>query len=259
MVKLADIQIAVDNPTSTSREDAHVKLACPASVDADGEFMATLPDHLAELARTVTHPAGVRWSVGRAHTRLHSKTLDTLKQALAALLKAWLTPDITTERVIRYSIASHVSFAEAPDGTIYPNGTFKDARWCDRNLYGDHHATNPARGGYSLTIGARVWDKRTIRRGDAVKVEYDYVSTGHVGDPDDPLNLLNGWCSFSLPERDVKEMPYTPEAALFFHRMMESMAELSRRVQTFMHDEPRLLAAIQSGQPLLAAPQPAEA
>jgi hypothetical protein len=50
-------------------------------------------------------------------------------------------------------------------------------------------------------------------------------------------------------------MPYSPEAALFFHRLMLSMAELSRRMQTFMHDEPRLLAAIQSGHMLLAAPE----
>ena len=101
----------------------------------------------------------------------------------------------------------------------------------------------------------RAFDKRTIRRGDAVKVVYDSISDGEGVDDNDPLTLLNSWCSFRLPE-NAKEMPYSPDAALFFHRMMESMAELSRRVQTFMHDEPRLLAAIRSGHKLLGAPQP---
>jgi hypothetical protein len=256
MVKLADIQISVPNPTASSREDREVSISCMTAVDTSGVFTVTLPEHLAELAKTMSLPAGVTWDHARVNTRLKGKVLDSLKLALTELLKAFVSPDVTVERVIRYNVASHVSFAEDSEGNIFPNGTFGSARWADSTHFGDHHANKPSAGGYSLTVGARVYDKHTIRRGDAVKVTFEHVSTSHVGEPTDPLCLLNGWASFSLPEKECKEMPYTPEAALFFHRMMESMAELSRRVQTFMHDEPRLLAAIQSGHKLLGAPQP---
>jgi len=259
MTKLADIQISVLNPTSTSIEDRQIKISCPAAVDSDGLFTITLPEHLAELAKTMSLPAGVAWDTARVHTRLQGKVLDLLKSTLTALLKAYVSPEITVERVIRYNVESHVSFCEDADGNIHPNGTFNNAKWADRQHYGNHHAGDAARNGYSLVIGARVWDKRTIRRGDAVKIEYDHVSTGQNGDPIDPLDLLNGWCSFKLPDHGVKEMPYSPEAALFFHRLMLSLVDLSRRIQTFMHDQPRLLAAIKNGQMLLASPQSANA
>ncbi|MEX3984090.1 hypothetical protein AB4Y45_34615 [Paraburkholderia sp. EG287A] len=255
MVKLADIQISVPNPTSTSREDHEVKISCPATVDSNGLFTVTLPEHLVELATTWKLPVGVIWDRARVHTRLQGKVLESLKTVVTELLTAFLAPEVSVERVIRYNVDSHVSFAEDDNGNIFPNGSFSGARWADSLHFGDHHATQPSAGGYSLTVGARAYDKHTIRRGDAVKVEYQPVKVGHVGNPNDPLNLLNGWASFSLPEK-CKEMPYTPEAAMFFHRMMESMAELSRRVQTFMHDEPQLLAAIRSGHKLLGAPQP---
>ncbi|MBK3780431.1 hypothetical protein G3A43_09350 [Paraburkholderia aspalathi] len=256
MVKLADVQISVPNPTSVSKEDREVRISCTSTVDSNGLFTLTLPDHLSEVASSMTLPAGVSWDRARVHTRLQGKVLEALKKAVTEVLKAFVSPEVTVERVIRYNVESHVSFAEDANGNIFPNGSFPDAQWVDRDHYGEHHATNAAPGGYSLVIGARVCDKRTIRHGDAVKVDYAHVSTDHSGNPNDPLSLLNGWAAFSLPEHGTKDMPYSDEAALFFHRMMLNMAELSRNVQTFMNDEPRLFSAIKNGQLLLGAPQP---
>jgi len=258
MVKLANIKVSAKNPVA-EREHQYEELSCPASVSADGEFCAVLPDEMASLAQGLALPQGVGWDTSKGKTRLRSKTMDALKMALQNVLIAWLAPNITVERVIRYNVASHVSFFESPSGSIFPNGSFREAkydgggRWNDGKMYGNHTANTPSRDGYSLTIGARAYDKRTITRGDAVKIEYDILHP--ATDENCPLYLLNSWCSFTLPERGVKEMPYTPEAALFFHRMMLGMADLSRRIQTFMHDDSRLMAAIASGQMLLTAPQ----
>ena len=155
MVKLADIQISVPNPTSTAREDRDERISCPTTVDSNGLFTVTLPEHLVELAKAMTLPAGVSCDQARVNTRLQGKVLETLKVALTDLLKAAVSPEVTVERIIRYNVESHIAFVEAPDGTIFPNGAFEgaqyegDGRWADGKLYGHHNATNPARNGYS--------------------------------------------------------------------------------------------------------------
>lgn len=258
MPKLPDIQISVENPTATDRANRYESERFSASVDADGVFTATLPEHLSELARALALPPGVSVGFGRSYWRMQGKQLDLLKHALQDLMKAWVAPTVTVERVIRYNVESHISFFEGVDGSIFPNGSFNQAgydsggRWNDSKKYGGHSAQQPSRGGYSLTIGAKVVDKKTIVRGEATKIEYARIDN-IKHDEQDPLFLLNSWMSFTLPEFGVKEMPYTPEAALFFHQMMLGMADLSRRVQTFFHDEARLLEAISKGQLLLPA------
>jgi hypothetical protein len=87
MVKLAVVQISVPNPTSTTKEDREVSVSCSATLDPNGRFTLTLPDHLSEVAKAMTLPAGVSWDPARVHTRLQGKVLDTLKNAVAEMLK----------------------------------------------------------------------------------------------------------------------------------------------------------------------------
>lgn len=253
--KLPNVEISVKNPTSQGSRDAYLRMSVSATVDEKGVFSVTVPDYLEELARSAKLPPEVALLTMRGTTRLKGMVLPQLREELTQLFSASVAAEETIERVIRYNVASHISFAEDSAGQIFPNAGWPGARWPieDRALYGGHHATNPAKDGYSLVVGAEAWDKRTIRRGDHVKVVYEPIPEAHSHggvDESEPLKLLNSWGCFKLPE-DAKEMPYTPQAALFFHRLMLGMSELSRRVQTFMNDEQRLLAAIEAGAPLL--------
>lgn len=46
--------------------------------------------------------------------------------------------------------------AEDADGNIFPNASWPGAVWQkNSSMFGGHHAVSPARGGYSLAIGAR--------------------------------------------------------------------------------------------------------
>lgn len=181
--------------------------------------------------------------------------MRTLKQAL----KLHLTPEVAEELIIRYNIESHVAFAEDEQGNIYPSAAFDGANWIDHGteskLYGGHHATEPADGGYSLKIAAIAMLKITYHYGDKKKFEYKryYGEGDHHFEREHPAGLLNSWCSFSLPE-DAKEIPYTDEAATFFHNLMFGMADLSRRIQHFASDKDRLLQLIASNNSLLLAP-----
>ena len=118
-------------------------------------------------------------------------------------------------------------------------------------MYGCHHASNPSYGGYNLTIGARALLKKTIIYGEIKKIKYEsyYKGESHLGH-DNPAQLLNSWCSISLPE-DCKEIPYTDEAALFFHNLIFGMAQLSKRIQEHTFDQKNLLELISKGTGLL--------
>jgi hypothetical protein len=241
VAKIQDTKIAVKDPAT----DERLELKCATSIDDAGVFQVRVPEELLEVVRATQFDGMTvaRVSV-RGHTHLRGPVLATLREALQQAYLQVLTPDVTVERVILYHLGSHVSFAETPDGTVVPNASWPDARWAPDKWYGNHHSGNPSRDGYSLVIGARVVDKKTLRRGNTVTVKYEKV--GAAGERNDPLYLLQSWAAFSLPD-DCPEMPYSPEAALFFHRLLVGMAELSRRIQEFAHDEQRLLSVIANG------------
>lgn len=244
MAKFQDTRLTVKDPATGEL----VELKCATSIDDAGIFQVRVPNELLEVINgTRFDGASVTRVAVRGYTYLRGAVLANVRVALE---KAWLqalAPDETVERVIRYHLGSHVSFAATPDGAIVPNATWPDARWVADKRYGEHHSTNPAKGGYSLVIGARAYDKKTLKRGDVVTVTYDWIGGSHTPYAEsDPLHLLQAWSSFTLPE-ECAEMPYSPEAALFFHRLLLGMAELSRRIQDFAHDEQRLLQAIANG------------
>lgn len=243
----------------TSRNDAGVteSLRVDIKISADGTFYANVPEDLAALIDSSFRAYSARPPAGMV--RVVSATFDALHRALAGAHKALLQPEITEEHVIRFALQSSVSFAITDSGELVPNAGFPGAAWPDRETrlrYGDHTANDPARGGYSLTIGARAVTKRIARFGSVERITYSnyYGGGSHLGH-DNPANLLNSWTSFQLPE-NAREIPYTDEAALFFHRLLLGMAELSHRIQeaTFTTDRLESLIASQSGIPLLMGP-----
>jgi hypothetical protein len=207
-------------------------------IDADGYFYCKVPEHIFTLIPR-SHKKH------RADQAVLAKTFDALKDIVQAALDKYIKPTIKEERVIRYNIESHVSFAEMPNGDITPNAVPEGAEWLTNDEpYGGHHSANPAQGGYSLTIGAKAFTKITTAYGDIETITYEpYHGKGDHLQAKCPASILNSWCSFSLP-RDPKEMAYTDEAATFFHKLMLAVAELSRKVQSFASDEKTLLEMI---------------
>lgn len=191
--------------------------------------------------------------------RVTYKTFEELITKIKRICKLYMEPEVTKTPVIRYNIESHVAFAQDKEGNIYPNAGYPGARWYDlddpsRSKYGMHHATNPAKGGYSLTVGAIAQLKTVYKYGDKEKVEYStyYGNKNHL-DKDNPAERLNSWCSFDLG-RNPKEIPYTDEAAEFFYNLMYGIAKLSKMIQESTFEQETLLKLIaNSNKNLLAS------
>lgn len=234
---------------------ARLELKVDIQISADGVFYANLPDTY--RSAFLTAPGFKPLSRAPGTFRLEAVTYDKLHNEIITGLRAYLKPEVEEVAVIRYNIESHVSFAETSDGRVVPNAGYPDAQWRkERGQFGSHHAASPAKGGYSLTIGARALTRRTIRYGDSCTVKYEtyYKGESHLGH-DNPAQLLNSWVSYQLPE-NCKEIPYSDEAALFFHRLLLGMATLSRQIQDSTFDQTALLALIakQDNALMLAGP-----
>lgn len=220
------------------------------NVDVDGVFYCYVPENMLAAVKAVF---GGMYDSRNDKLKVFANTFANLKTLLFKTLKLHITPEVTEEHVIRYNIESHVSFAVDDAGNIFPNAGYEGADWMhdEREKYGNHHACQAAPGGYGLTIGARAMTKLTYKYGDQKNVKYkEYYKGDHHLGTDNPAQLLNSWCSFSLPE-DPKEIPYTDEAALFFHDMMLGMARLSQMIQSSTFDQSKLLELIESGGQLL--------
>jgi len=187
-----------------------------------------------------------------------ASTLAEIERVIRNAHADFMRPVVKEEPVIRYNIESHVSFAVAEDGLIFPNAGFPGAKWADGKgkPYGGHHACDPAPGGYSLTVGAKAMMKKTTTHGKNVAVSYSsYYKGGSHLVHENPAQLLNAWGSMDLPE-DAREMPYSDEAALFFFGLLQSMAELNRRVQEFTNTPEKLALAISKNAGMLMLPAP---
>lgn len=231
------------------------------SVDIDGLFYCYPPQELWDVlndnTELVKDHGGTLCGNRKKHGVVCADTLSNLRTLLRRGWEILNAPEGTEELVIRYVMDSHVSFAEQPDGTIVPNASYPNAKWVrDKGRYGDHHATDRARDGYSMHVGAKACIKQTKRFGKKVETHYEsYYGTDENGKPnshlsyDHPAAQLNSWCAFDM--ENPKEMPYTDEAALFFHSLMLGMAELQRRMQAVVADEEKFIEYVNSGMRLL--------
>lgn len=204
-------------------------------VSADGQFYGYVPEYL--LPSLDAKNIDLRGKA--AGIKVVAATLDEFERAVQSALYKYATPEVVVEHVIRYNIESHSAFAFDDAGNIYPNGCFgENLKFsCDKSAfggslpYGEHHATSAAKGGFSLTVGGKAMTKTTTIYGDKRRVAYtNYYKNGSHHGRENPAELLNSWHSFSLPD-DAKEIPYSDEAALFFHSMMMGIAQLNKKVQ----------------------------
>jgi hypothetical protein len=124
------------------------------SVNTQGQFYFPITPEIQEYFDGHNHNAVVTVKGGKAF----ASELETLRREVNTAFRhiAEAKTHITRDRVIRFNIESHISFATDGEDGIFPNAGYPGAHWAkDRELYGDHHAMKAARNGYSLTIGAK--------------------------------------------------------------------------------------------------------
>lgn len=230
------------------------------NVNANGEFYCQIPENIVSyFEERKRYDGDVLCHRNKVDClAIYATTLNALENTVKDALRAVNKPTVTTEHVIQYNIESHVSFAENPDGEVFPNAGYPDAEWRplgENDMYGNHYASRRSQGGYSLCVGAKALTKVTTKVGDKVTVDYQtYYKDGSHHNHKNPAEKLNSWCSFNLPD-NCKEIPYTDEAALFFHNIMLGMAKLSKQIQEATFDQENLLSLIESGAGnLLASP-----
>jgi len=224
------------------------------NVNTSGDFYVILPEELRpafEEGLTVDKVSCRKNRAGKL--TIYSDQMHTLTECLEQAIENVNKPEVITEHVIRYNIESHVSFAEDTNGNIFPNAGYPDCHWPNGERFGGHHAAKPSQGGYSLIVGAKACTKITTKFGQKNTVRYEnYCKGGSHRGKDNPAEKLNSWASMELP-KNCKEMPYSDDAATFFHRLMLGMAKLCKDIQDVTFNENDLLEIINGGSPLLLA------
>jgi hypothetical protein len=220
------------------------------NINAEGRFYTRIPEELSHAIEPSMRD-GIIQKPGVY--QLSSVLFDDLESNLNRLMRNANEVDVREEHVILYNIESHVSFRLTSDGEVVSRGD--GSIWADDNavyssnrpsMYGRHHSSNRAKGGYSLCVGAKAKTKITYTSGQSKRIEFkDYYRGGSHHGMNNPAERLNSWHSFELPD-NPKEIPYSDEAADFFYNLMLSMAKLSKLIQEKTFDQDVLLKTIAS-------------
>lgn len=232
---------------SITRDKQFFILDLKVNVTTDGDFTASIDKKYLNAIKGVFQNS---YKINKETITIIAPSLDKLMSSSERMLDIHNTPKITKENIIAYNIESHVSFCENDKGDIFPNGTYqKDLQWAINDKYGEHHASSPAKDGYSLTVGAVAYTKITKDYNGNKVVVYNayYGENGsHLGNKN-PAEKLNSWCSFSLYPENCRQMPYSDESAIFFFNLLMGMARMAKLIQEATFDEDNLMALIASG------------
>lgn len=233
-------------------------------VNTSGEFYCPIPDKVLEYFSVGGYGNGsnpaIHCNFNKAQKLcLYCVELDPLLNLLRRALIDVNTPQVTETHVIRFCIKTKVTFALDADGQVFPNATYPGASWQNLRqvaLGESAYGMFSNHDGYTLCIGAKALTRVEKRLGSKVVVDYEryYKGASHHG-RENPAQKLNSWAGFDLPE-DAKEIPYTDEAALFFHSIMLGMAKLCKQIQDATFNEDRLLETISKSLPLGLSFQP---
>lgn len=228
------------------------------SVNAKGEFSVVIPDELESTARQ----CGLQIDRPSKNLFARGPNLEDLKLSVISAMKAHLSTEAVRTPVIIYSTDTKVSFWLGADGEIHPNGghessSKEDPGW---SMIGGLNATTQG-AHYTVGIFAQVVDRIDHYRGDhLVSTTYDRCDVGHFKWKEGmewayKLNSFAGLrIDYDRAGRLYKQMPYTEQAARFFHDSLLSICRLGQRVHSFFDDTEGLALAIESGTPLLASP-----
>lgn len=259
MPKLANTFIHHRTP-----DDTTCRFECPTYVDSDGKFSIIVPpdlvptaEELGKFGHELRKEIGYFemqenfYSRGTYSSRVLAKTLKTCKDFLQKCAEEHLKCETKTERVIAYRVTVYVSFWLGKNGKPYGNGGECDApegSWWKPKLKDNHESRERAG---VVGVAALVFDKTTHKRASGSNETFERVRNSD----DAAAAKLNSFHFDVDPEQHgILFMPYTPEAAEFFVRMMESVCMLAKQLDDFFADKKRVKAVIEAGASLLLMP-----
>jgi len=220
----------------------------PIKVDTKGRFACKTedPQVIAYADQSLPDISAYRQGV------FYSHNLEDLKSLVIRTYKEAYCTTSKEELVIRYTVKAKMSFVR--DGADYrPNACSpqnpNDWEWEKHPFFGDIHAGSN-REAYSISLGAYILTRVTVYRANGTSY-YTYTSAedtllGHWG------KELESWCGLRRHMAEVdeteQEIPYSEEAAKFFHLSMLSLVKLADSMfQFFNKPQNELLAIIKTG------------
>ncbi len=227
------------------------------TVTDNGVFSIAIP---AELEDTC-HGLGFPIVQPQKNLFLRGRDLELLKSQVRKAMEEHLKTERVAERVIVYSTDLKVAFWQNPDGSIAPNGYLGDERekGGDWSAVSSVSATKVA-SHYHVGLFAHVVDRVEYRRGAAgTKVAYEKVDTGRFKSNEGMdwayrLNAFTGLAQRYEWMENLSRMPYTEEAAKFFHDSLAGLCLLARQIDGFFKSPEALRLAIEKQTPLLQSP-----
>lgn len=241
-----------------SQSGEQMSFSSEVTVDQDGTFNLTVPDELSETLGAISRDGRQNFHLTRPakNLRVSAMSLAGASAAIEAAMRDHLACEVTRERVILYGTAMRIAYVVDDDGTIVPNGYFVKRR--DPQAGTRWHGTlnaNSRASHFTIGLTAHARDKVTYRRPKSVRVEYERIPDGEAHG----AKLLNAFTSLDSAVRaggDIKEMPYSEEAAAFFHDAMIAMCTLAHRIEGFFADPVELAKAIEAKAPMLGIAPP---
>lgn len=251
MAKLKDVSFNV-------RSDSGQKLdfKCDMNVSTEGEFTLVLPeiDGLDEVIRAILlednkkpheerKHQGVHLTAARKYWHVKGDTMQAVSSLVHEGADQWLLQGETREMVILYKFDAECHYAVDTAGGVFCNGY--DAKDNGKGKNEDDHKWGGSESKFSSDItqtyhvgfGAEVKLKITSTRGNSKRVVYEHPDfPGSHFDYDSYGKRLNGFISIHFTESDrdnIKEIPYTEEAARFFYDFMVGMCRLHLGLSKF--------------------------
>lgn len=216
------------------------KFVADISINSDGLFYCGVDPHVAnvidtELVKRQNAPDK------NGKIRIQAKEFEALDRAINKAAELLYAPIVEEFPVIRYKITVSASVAADVEGNIYPNASWPNAQWLTREIFGSCGPGQPQ----SLSVAACAMMKKISHYPDGkTKIDYTvYYAGGDHHGKSNPAELLNSWNKVTL-HNDAKEIPYSDENALFFHRLLMGITQLIYMVQKATFEEKNLLETI---------------
>lgn len=211
-------------------------------INADGQFYCEVPGQIGELIRHAKLDRVFCAYKADGHIQIiYAKDYESLITAIRNAIRETRKPEITETQVIRYRIDVNASVAVDDQGNVCPNAGWPNAKWLLSEAFGQSGAGSPQ----SLSVQACAMTKKVMRYpGGRTEVKYDlyYAGGDHHGQTN-PAGLLNAWNGQIYSDK-AKEIPYSDESALFFHRLLLGITQLILMIQTATFEQKDLLETI---------------
>lgn len=263
-------KIANQTIYAKAEDGTEYKAIVPASISASGDFRVQCPPELQEICEKFSQKPGLHWqwyqSPGKYRKDdpyfIEAKQLSICQHILKTAAEEHLKCEVVRERVILYALDISCAFWRNDDGQILPSGHAASGGppggWYQiQSTKQDFHSANRIEDTYKIGLAARAWTRVSYIRpsGTVKKWERLHPPEGHLGYKT-PLQKLQSFCSINVgPESEnVRMMPYTDAAALWFHDAMLALFRMAYGFDQFFASADNLLAIQEGRASLLLTP-----